>query len=61
MKARKKLNMNYIHFKDSILMSVIDRDISVEPFGNLTQDVMYELSDFFNDIQRFNFSDNAEI
>ena len=61
MKTSKKLNMNYIHYKDSILMSIIDRDMSVEPFSNLTQDVMYELSDFVNDIQKFNFSDYAEI
>ena len=61
MKTSKKLNMNYIHYKDSMLMSIIDRDMSVEPFSNLTQDVMYELSDFVNEIQRFNFSDCAEI
>jgi len=61
MKTSKKLNMNYIHYKDSILMSSIDRDTSVDPFSNLSLDVMYELSDFISDIHRFNFSDYAEI
>jgi len=42
-------------------MSSIDRDTYVDPFSNLSLDVMYELSDFINDIHRFNFSDYAEI
>ncbi len=42
-------------------MSSIDRDTSVDPFSNLSLDVIYELSDFMSDIHRFNFSDNAEI
>ena len=61
MKASKKLNMNYINYKDSILMISIDRDASVDPFSNLSLDVMYELSDFISDIHRFNFSEYAEI
>lgn len=61
MKTSKKLNINYIHYKDSILMSGIDRDTSVDPFSNLSLDVLYELSDLLSDIHRFNFSDYAEI
>ena len=61
MKKSKKLNINYVHYADTILMNTIDRDMSFEPFSNLTQDVMYELSDFVNDIQKFNFSDYSEI
>ena len=61
MKTSKKLKVNYIHNKDSILMSSIDRDTSVDLFSNLTLDLIYELSDFMSDIHRFNFSDYAVI